>query len=159
MTLASRSRKVFRPELWDRDSVKQIKPLIEASGEKLCDHIEQVIDEGKTYVRLTDMSVSLMLAREYRSERLKNVYPNLLGYTTTAREMQQSLGLRDFYSIDNRVKQIGVLDVTHIKPCKTETGAVDYKLSAYAAWLVVSLMDNRVQKRDEFLNIYSKVIA
>lgn len=159
MTLASRSRKDFRPRLWDRDAVKQIRPLIKASGEKLSDHIEQVTEDNKTYVRLTNMSASLMLAREYRSERLKEVPSNRLGYVTTAREMQQNLGLIYFYSIGDRVKQIGVLDVTHIKPCTTETGAVDYQLSAYAAWLIVSLMDSRVQERDNFLYIYSKVIA
>ena len=150
MTLASRNRKLFYRRLWDKSEVEGITCDILDSGEKLEDHIEDAPDEaGKC--RLTAFSSALVLAQRHRDPELQNFYPDTLGYATTEHELARSLGVDNFWPC---VNQIANLDETHVLPFVNCDGEQAFKLSAFAAWLIVSMTDQEVTDREHLSLIH-----
>lgn len=158
MTIAKRTRRVFESELFEREDAKRIRDSIEQSGEKYANHIESVIDQGKTKVRFTDVAKLLHLARQWQDPRLANVPPPQLGYVTTARRIQRELGLKTWDAVHQKVLQVSTLPERHLRPCTTPTGAQDYELSALAAWLIVGLFDKRLGDTSKVSQIYFNAI-
>ena len=158
MTIAKRTRRVFEAELFEREDARRIRSGIEQSGEKYANHIESVVDQGKTKVRFTDVAKLLHLARGWQDPRLANVPPPPLGYVTTARRIQEELGLKTWDAVHQKVLQVSTLPERHLRPCKTPTGAQDYELSALAAWLIVGLFDKRLGDTSKVSQIYFNAI-
>lgn len=158
MTIAKRTRRVFEAELFEREDARLIRSNIEQSGEKYANHVESVIDKGKTRVRFSDVAKLLHLARGWQEPRLANVPPPPLGYVTTARRLQEELGLKTWDSVHQKAVQLSTLPARHLRPFYTPTGARDYELSALAAWLIVSLFDGRFGDKSDVLQRYFNAI-
>ena len=159
MTIAKRTRRVFEAELFEREDAKRIRNGIEQSGEKYANHIESVIDQGKTKVRFTDVAKLLHLARGWQDPRLANVPPPPLGYVTTARRLQEELGLKTWEPVNQKAKQLSTLPARHLRPFRnTKTGAQDYELSALAAWLIAGLFDKRLGDTSKVSQIYFNAV-
>lgn len=158
MTIAKRTRRVFESELFERKDARLIRDSLEQSGEKFAHHVESVVDSGRTLVRFSDVAKLLHLARGWQEPRLANVPPPSLGYVTTARRLQEELGLKTWEPVRQKALHLSTLPESHLRPCTTPTGAQDYELSALAAWLMVSLFDKRLGDKSKVLQRYFNAI-